>query len=398
MSAGAGTELTDWLLTKAERANEQTVLDAHYPGEQAWSGGNHVRPLVHGATYFAELADRIAETRAGDLIYFTDWRGDPDEQLTDDPNSTMEELLSAADVRGVDVRGLIWRSHLDILSFSSAENRQTGEQLQSNGAEVLLDMRVRTGGSHHQKLVVIRYRDRPDRRHRVRRRASTCATPGGTTPGIWATRSPSRWRRRTATDRPGTTSRPPSPVRPCTTSRRSSANAGRTRRRSAGIRCTACATGSAGPTSRPDPLPEQAAPPEPVPGGTHVVQLLRTYPNLRHGRDYPFARGGERSVARGYGKALARARDLVYIEDQYLWSPEVAEAFVDSLRRSPELRVIAVLPHLPGPVGAAVPGAPADRPARRRRHARARPLRTASRSTASRTTPGSRSTSTPRSA
>ena len=53
-----------------------------------------------------------------------------------------------------------------------------------------------------------------------------------------------------------------------------------------------------------DPLPEQQPPPPPVPGATHVVQLLRTYPNLRHGRDYPFARGGERSVARGYSKAM----------------------------------------------------------------------------------------------
>jgi phosphatidylserine/phosphatidylglycerophosphate/cardiolipin synthase-like enzyme len=52
-------------------------------------------------------------------------------------------------------------------------------------------------------------------------------------------------------------------------------------------------------------------------------------------------------VARGYSKALARARQLVYIEDQYLWSPEVAQAFVESLRRNTELRVIAVLPHLP---------------------------------------------------
>ena len=42
--------------------------------------------------------------------------------------------------------------------------------------------------------------------------------------------------------------------------------------------------------------------------GTHVVQLLRTYPNLRRGRDYAFARGGERSVARGYTKAVERAR------------------------------------------------------------------------------------------
>ena len=73
---------------------------------------------MHGATYFAELRERIEETRAGDIIYFTDWRGDPDEQLTDEPGSTMEKLLSAADIRGVDVRGLIWRSHLDILSFS----------------------------------------------------------------------------------------------------------------------------------------------------------------------------------------------------------------------------------------------------------------------------------------
>ena len=74
---------------------------------------------------------------------------------------------------------------------------------------------------------------------------------------------------------------------------------------------------------------------------------MRTYPNLRHGRDYVFARGGERSVARGYGKALARADELVYVEDQYLWSAEVAQAFADNLRRSPGLRVVAVLPQVP---------------------------------------------------
>lgn len=69
------------------------MLDDIHPGERAWSTGNHVRPLVHGAVYFAELAGRIAATRPGDLILFTDWRGDPDEQLTDDPSSTMVELL-----------------------------------------------------------------------------------------------------------------------------------------------------------------------------------------------------------------------------------------------------------------------------------------------------------------
>jgi phosphatidylserine/phosphatidylglycerophosphate/cardiolipin synthase-like enzyme len=335
-----------WLLTKAERANAQTVLDEGHPGEQAWSSGNHVRPLVHGATYFAELSERIEETRAGDLILFTDWRGDPDEQLTDDPGSTMVRLLGDADRRGVDVRGLIWRSHWDKLAFSGSENRHTGEELQAEGAEALLDMRVRTGGSHHQKLVVIRYLDQPERdiafvggidlchsrrddaRHLGDPQAQSMAKAYGNHPA-WhdiqaAITGPAvydvetvfreRWSDPTPLSR--------SPVR-------------RLHDRLAGDDLS------------PDPLPEQAPPPPPVSGGTHVVQLLRTYPNLRHGRDYPFARGGERSVARGYGKAIEQAQRLIYVEDQYLWSTEVAATFADALRAKPELRVIAVLPHLP---------------------------------------------------
>jgi phosphatidylserine/phosphatidylglycerophosphate/cardiolipin synthase-like enzyme len=336
----------DWLLTKTERANEQTVLDDQHPDDEAWSAGNHVRPLVHGATYFAELRERVEETRAGDLIYFTDWRGDPDELLTGPGGPTVEDVLTAADERGVDVRGLIWRSHWDKLSFSSEENRQLGLQLQAKGAEALLDMRVRTGGSHHQKLVVIRYRDRPERdvayvggidlchsrrddaRHHGDPQRQSMAEVYGPRPA-WhdvqaAISGPAvhdvetvfreRWLDPTPLSQ--------NPV--------------------FWLHDKLSRTDLS-----PDPLPEQAPPPEPVPDGTHVVQLLRTYPNLRHGRDYPFARGGERSVARGYSKALAKAEHLVYIEDQYLWSTDVANAFVDALRSNPDLHVIAVLPHVP---------------------------------------------------
>lgn len=339
-------ELTEWLLTKDERGNDQTVLDDPHPGSAAWSTGNHVRPLVHGATYFAELAERIPATGPGDLIYFTDWRGDPDQQLTDDPASGIEDLLSAADERGVDVRGLVWRSHWDKLSFSATENRHLGEQLQAHGAEVLLDMRVRTGGSHHQKLFVIRYGAAPERdiayvggidlchsrrddaRHHGDPQAQSMAAAYGPRPP-WhdvqaAISGPAvhdvetvfreRWLDPTPLSR-----NPVSRLRD---------------------RLTRLDTS-------PDRLPDQAPPPAPVPGGTHVVQLLRTYPNLRHGRDYPFARGGERSVARGYSKALARSDELVYLEDQYLWSVDVVRAFVDNLERSPRLRVVAVLPQLP---------------------------------------------------
>ncbi len=154
---------TDWLLTASERANAQTFLDDRHPGDEAWSEGNLVRPLIHGATYFAELHERLQATRPGDLVYFTDWQGDADEQLTGEPGSEVVEVLAQADERGVDVRGLIWRSHMEKLNFNAAENRLLGRQLQSRGAEALLDMRVRTGGSHHQKLVVIRHRDDPER-------------------------------------------------------------------------------------------------------------------------------------------------------------------------------------------------------------------------------------------
>ena len=96
-------------------------------------------------------------------MLFTDWQGDADERLTGEPGSEVEEVLGAADERGVDVRGLVWRSHLDQTGFFATENRHLGERLQRRGAEVLLDMRVRPGGSHHQKFVVIRHRDDPSR-------------------------------------------------------------------------------------------------------------------------------------------------------------------------------------------------------------------------------------------
>ena len=91
-----GREPADWLLSQEERGNPRTTLDDAHPDGTAWSTGNLVSPLVDGAVYFAELADKIAATGPGDLIYFTDWRGDPDERLTGEEGSEVETLLSAA--------------------------------------------------------------------------------------------------------------------------------------------------------------------------------------------------------------------------------------------------------------------------------------------------------------
>jgi phosphatidylserine/phosphatidylglycerophosphate/cardiolipin synthase-like enzyme len=334
----------DWFLGKIERGNPSTRLDDVHPGDEAWSLGNRVRPLVHGATYFAELFERIEATVEGDLIFFTDWQGDADERLTGEPGSEVAEVLGRADERGVDVRGLVWRSHSAALGFTAGENLRLGEDLQKRGAEALLDMRVRHGGSHHQKMLVIRHRDdssrdvayvggidlchsrRDDADHGGDPQAlDSMADEYGETPP-WhdmqaAISGPAvhdvetvfreRWEDPTPLSR--------SPLFWL---------------RDKILRLDLS----------PDPLPEQAAPPPAVDGGTHAVQLLRTYPDLRLNRDYPFAQGGERSVARGYTKALMKARRLVYVEDQYLWGSHIGDAFVQALRAHPDLHVLAVLP------------------------------------------------------
>ena len=38
---------------------------------------------VQGADYFARHLEVVEAARAGDRIFFTDWRGDSDERLTD---------------------------------------------------------------------------------------------------------------------------------------------------------------------------------------------------------------------------------------------------------------------------------------------------------------------------
>jgi phosphatidylserine/phosphatidylglycerophosphate/cardiolipin synthase-like enzyme len=94
------------------------------------------------------------------------------------------------------------------------------------------------------------------------------------------------------------------------------------------------------------PAAPPLSPPTPAVGdGHHRVQVLRTY-GRKHPA-YPFAPQGERTIARAYEHAFRRARRLVYIEDQYLWSAAVAATLAAALRSSPSLQVIAVVPRYP---------------------------------------------------
>jgi phosphatidylserine/phosphatidylglycerophosphate/cardiolipin synthase-like enzyme len=333
-----------WLLTKDGRGNPATRIDDGHPGEQAWSEGNEVRPLVHGSTYFAELCERIDATRPGDLVLFTDWQGDADQLLTGSEDSAVAEVLGRADERGVDVRGLVWRSHSDVIGFTARQNAALGRALQRRGVEAILDMRVRKGGSHHQKMVVIRHRDDPSRdiayvggidlAHSRRDDRDHDGDPQAldNMPEEYGRTPP--WH-----DIQAAISGPA--VHDVETTFRERWEDPTTLRRSPIILVRDRLRGL---DTKPDPLPPQAPPPPPVPGGTHVVQLLRTYPDLRGGRDYAFAEGGERSVARGYSKAVENARRLIYVEDQYVWGSQVGGVFTEALRAHPDLMVIAIVP------------------------------------------------------
>ena len=89
----------DWFLSAGERGNPATQLDRRHDDGLAWTSGNDVAPLVHGATYFPLLLRCVRSMQSDDLLLFTDWRGDPDE-LLDGPGTEVSRVLSDAAARG----------------------------------------------------------------------------------------------------------------------------------------------------------------------------------------------------------------------------------------------------------------------------------------------------------
>ena len=332
-------QFDDWFLTAEERGNPATEIDRRRRDGKAWTEGNRVEVLIDGADYFARLYDVLSTLRSDDWVHFTDWEGDPDERLAG-PGTAVGHVFADLAREGVHVRGLLWRSHPRQAHFSEQQNTRLVREINDAGGEVLLDERVRRGGSHHQKLVLVRRAVGPeddvafvggidlchgrhdDRRHEGDRQAVDLDDRYGDRPpwhdlqlqvrgpavGDLAHTFRERWDDPTPFDH-----RNPLRIALRMLTRQ---------------------------PRRPDPLPAVRADPRPT--GRHAVQVIRTYPAKRP--PYPFAPRGERSIGRAYRKAIRRARRLLYVEDQYLWSQDWSSAIADALRSQPELLVIAVVP------------------------------------------------------
>lgn len=329
-----------WMLTADERANPSTELDRRGASGAAWSCGNLVRALVDGQEYFRRLLAELDDLGADDQVYFSAWIGDPTERLAGYGTSVGSRFARALEA-GALVYALFWCPYVDARRDFVPENRSFVTLLRDLGAAAVLDQRVRAFGSHHQKFLVIRRPGRPE---------TDVAFLGGIDP--FPTRGDDRdhggdpqvqhaiaqvYGQRPAWHDTHLEVRGPAvaEVEYCFRERFNDATApwrlpfrlptGKFR------------------SHRGVELPEPLAPPGPR--GPHAVQLLRTYPRKKP--PFPFAPDGERSVARGYVKALGRAREFVYVEDQFLWSPVVAEVFAEALRRRPGLRLVAVVPNRP---------------------------------------------------
>jgi phosphatidylserine/phosphatidylglycerophosphate/cardiolipin synthase-like enzyme len=84
------------------------------------------------------------------------------------------------------------------------------------------------------------------------------------------------------------------------------------------------------------------APAEPETAGDVEIQIARTLP----AGTYKAVPDGDYSILESYLAALRSAERIVYLENQFLWSPEVVDVLADKLAHPPhdDFRVVVLLP------------------------------------------------------
>jgi phosphatidylserine/phosphatidylglycerophosphate/cardiolipin synthase-like enzyme len=284
------------------------------PADGGWAGtasfaprpGCRVEPFVDGGEGLPRIADAIRSARSH--VHLAGWHFEPSFRLEED-GPTLRELLADAAQR-VDVRVLAWAgAPLPLFHPDRREVRQVCEKL-AGGTRITmaLDARERPFHCHHEKLVIV---------------DGVTAFVGGIDLTAFA------GNRLDSSEHP----------------RRDGLGWHDTAVRLEGrvvadvARHFAARWHTVAGDGLPDPGNSAA-----VVGGVEA-QFVRTVPE----RLYDPWREGEWSILESYLRALRAAERLVYLESQFLWSPEVVFVLADKLRRPPsdDFRVIALLPSQP---------------------------------------------------
>ena len=284
------------------------------PDAGGWAGtaateprsGCRVEPLVDGVEGLSRIAEAVRTARSH--VHLAGWHFDPSFRLGE-AGPTLRELLADAAGR-VDVRVLAWAgAPLPLFHPDRREVRQARDDLvRGTRISMALDANERPLHCHHEKLVVVDDEiafvggidltglsgDRLDSSEHPRRAGlgwhDTAVRLEGPVVADVARHFLMRWRS-IADDDP------------------------------------------------PDP-PTAAE----LPGGVEA-QLVRTVPE----RLYEGCPDGEWSILESYLRALRAAERFVYLESQFLWSPEITFVLAEKLRHPPcdDFRVIALLPAHP---------------------------------------------------
>ena len=285
------------------------------PPAGGWAAGDppprdgcSLEVLIDGEEALPRMAAELAQARSH--IYLTGWQFSPDFPLVRDeqPPVILRNLLAELAER-VDVRVLVWAgAPLPLFRPSRGQVKQMQQALcKGNAIQCGLDARERPLHCHHEKTIVI-----DDRIAFVGGIDLTTESGDRFDSSAHVARAQVGWH--------DVSTRLEGPV--------VSDVARHFRMRWHEV------TG--------ERLPDS---PPPAPSGPHTVQIVRTIPE----KVYKAAPRGDFRILESYVRAFRSAQRLIYLENQFLWSPEIAVALRDKLDRppTPGFRMLLVLPAKP---------------------------------------------------
>jgi phosphatidylserine/phosphatidylglycerophosphate/cardiolipin synthase-like enzyme len=268
--------------------------------------GNDVEVLVDGEGAFRRI---VADVRAAcSFVHLTGWFLSPDFVLEEGETPVVVRDLLAAAAARVDVRVLLWAgAPIPVFTPARRQARAVRDELRRAGIRCALDAHERPLHCHHEKSIVI---------------DGEVAYVGGIdlTSLAGDRRDSQRHPARAALGWHDVTTRTRGPL--------VADVAGHFDMRWHAV------TG--------ERLPDTPPPP---PAGDVTAQLARTVPE----RIYAGDSHGSFGILESYLRALRSAERFVYLETQYLWSPEIVAVLADKLRRPPHdrFRLLLLLPARP---------------------------------------------------